>query len=141
MFSFCESYFRLVSLFDWGYARTQFLLLVSRNRCGFTLGGYRNEKSATDPALNLCTRTLNTYLSKKFCYFSLGNGKSDKSQTILDITSIYNLCEKFEVALTLRPNLGLGNESQFMYFLPLLCLIVVKTMDVTDRAEISSGNI
>ena len=51
MFSFRESYFRLVGLFDWGYARTQFVLSVSRNRYGFTLAGYRNEKSATDPAL------------------------------------------------------------------------------------------
>ena len=51
MFSFCESYFRLVGLFDWGYARTQFLLWVSRNRYGFTLAGYRHGKSATDPAL------------------------------------------------------------------------------------------
>ena len=51
MFSFHESYFRLVGLFDWGYARTQFLLSVSRNRYVFTLAGYRNEKSATDPAL------------------------------------------------------------------------------------------
>ena len=51
MFSFRETYFQLVGLFDWGYARTQFLLSVSRNRYGFTLAGYRNEKSATDPAL------------------------------------------------------------------------------------------
>ena len=51
MFSFHETYVRLVGLFDWGYARTQFLLSVSQNRYGFTLAGYRNEKSATDPAL------------------------------------------------------------------------------------------
>ena len=51
MFSFRETYFRLVGLFDWGYARTQFLLSVSRNRYGFTLARYRNEKYATDPAL------------------------------------------------------------------------------------------
>ena len=51
MFSFRESYFRLMGLFDWGYARMQFLLLVSRNRYGFTLAGYRYGKSATDPAL------------------------------------------------------------------------------------------
>ena len=51
MFSFRETYFRWVGLFDWEYARTQFLLSVSRNRYGFTLAGYRNEKSATDPAL------------------------------------------------------------------------------------------
>ena len=51
MFSFRETYFRLVDLFDWEYARTQFLLSVSRNRYGFALAGYRNEKSATDPAL------------------------------------------------------------------------------------------
>ena len=51
MFSFRETYFQLVGLFDWGYARTQFLLSVSRNRYGFTLAGYRNGKSATDPAL------------------------------------------------------------------------------------------
>ena len=50
MFSFRETYFRLVGLFDWGYARTQFLLSVSRNRYGFTLARYRNEKYATDPA-------------------------------------------------------------------------------------------
>ena len=53
MFSFHETYFRWVGLFDWEYARTQFLLSVSRNRYGFTLSGYRNEKSATDPALLL----------------------------------------------------------------------------------------
>ena len=53
MFSFRETYFRLVGLFDWGYARTQFLLSVSRNRYGFTLARYRNEKYATDPALIL----------------------------------------------------------------------------------------
>ena len=53
MFSFRESYFRLVGLFDWVYARTKFLLSVSRNRYDFTLAGYRNEKSATDPALVL----------------------------------------------------------------------------------------
>ena len=53
MFSFRETYFRLVGLFDWGYARTQFLLSVSRNRYGFTLAGYQNEKSATNPALIL----------------------------------------------------------------------------------------
>ena len=53
MFSFRESYFRLVGLFDWGYTRTQFLLLVSQNQYGFTLAGYQNEKSATDPALLL----------------------------------------------------------------------------------------
>ena len=51
MFSFRETYFRLVGLFDWEYARTQFLLSVSRNRYGFTLAGYQNEKSDTDPAL------------------------------------------------------------------------------------------
>ena len=51
IFSFRESYFRLVGLFDLGYARTQFLLSVSRNRYGFTLAGYRNEKFVTDPAL------------------------------------------------------------------------------------------
>ena len=51
MFSFRESYFRLVGLFNWVYARTKFLLLVSRNRYGFTLAGYRNEKYAADPAL------------------------------------------------------------------------------------------
>ena len=51
MFSFRETYFRLVGIFDWEYARTQFLLSVSRNRYGFTLAGYRNEKYATDPAL------------------------------------------------------------------------------------------
>ena len=52
MFSFCESYFRLVGLFYWGYARTQFLLSVSWNRYVFTLAGYQNEKSATNPALS-----------------------------------------------------------------------------------------
>ena len=51
MFSFCKSYFRLVGLFDWGYTRTKFILLVSWNRYGFTLAGYQNGKSATDPAL------------------------------------------------------------------------------------------
>ena len=51
MFSFRETYFQLVGLFDWGYARTQFLLSVSRNQYGFTLARYRNEKYATDPAL------------------------------------------------------------------------------------------
>ena len=51
MFSFHKTYFRLVGLFDWGYARTQFFLSVSRNRYGFTLARYRNEKYATDPAL------------------------------------------------------------------------------------------
>ena len=40
MFSFCESYFRLVGLFNWGYTRTQFLLSVSWNRYSFTLAGY-----------------------------------------------------------------------------------------------------
>ena len=53
MFSFRESYFRLVGPFDWGYSRTQFLLSVSWNRYAFTLAGYRNEKSATDPALQI----------------------------------------------------------------------------------------
>ena len=48
MFSFRETYFRLVDLFNWEYAS---LLLVSRNRYGFALAGYRNEKSTTDPAL------------------------------------------------------------------------------------------
>ena len=52
MFSYRESYFQLVGLFDWVYATTQFLPWVSRNRYGFTLAGYRNGKSATDPALN-----------------------------------------------------------------------------------------
>ena len=51
MFSFRKSNFRLVGLFDWVYARTKFILSVSRNRYGFTLAGYRNEKYATDPAL------------------------------------------------------------------------------------------
>ena len=51
MFSFRKFHFRLVGLFVWGYAGTQFLLSVSRNQYGFTLAGYRNEKSATDPAL------------------------------------------------------------------------------------------
>ena len=50
MFSFRESYFRLVSPFNWGYARTQFLS-VPRNRYSFILVGYRNGKSATDYAL------------------------------------------------------------------------------------------
>ena len=50
-FSFRESYFRLGGLFDWGYGRTQFVLSVSQNRYGFTLAGYQNEKSVTDPAL------------------------------------------------------------------------------------------
>ena len=53
MLSFRVSSFRLVGLFDWRYARMQFLFSVSRNRYGFTLAGYRNEKSATDPALVL----------------------------------------------------------------------------------------
>ena len=51
MFSFRETHFWLVGIFDWEYARTQFLLSVSRNWYGFTLAGYRNEKYATDPAL------------------------------------------------------------------------------------------
>ena len=51
MFSFRESYFRLVGSFDWVYAKTKLILSVSRNRYGFTLAGYRNEKYATDPAL------------------------------------------------------------------------------------------
>ena len=37
MFSFHETYFRLVGIFDWEYARTQFLLSVSQNQYGFTL--------------------------------------------------------------------------------------------------------
>ena len=53
MFSFHESYLRLVGLFDWGYTKTQFLLSVFPNRYGFTLAGYQNEKSATNPALVL----------------------------------------------------------------------------------------
>ena len=57
MFSFRKSYFRLVGLFDWRYARTQFFLSVSRNRYGFILAGYRNEKSATDPALQFREHT------------------------------------------------------------------------------------
>ena len=63
MFSFRKSYFRFVGLFDWEYARTQFLLSVSWNRYGFTLAGYRNEKSATDPALirtvRMCCAIIN----------------------------------------------------------------------------------
>ena len=51
MFSFRESYFRLVGLFGCGYSRTQFLLSVFRNRYVFSLAGYRHEKYATDPAL------------------------------------------------------------------------------------------
>ena len=51
MFSFRQSYFRLVGLIDWVYARIKFLFSVSRNRYGFTLAGYWNEKYATDPAL------------------------------------------------------------------------------------------
>ena len=52
MFYFRKFYFQLVGLFNWGYARTiLLLLLVSRNRYGFTLARYRNEKSATDLAL------------------------------------------------------------------------------------------
>ena len=52
MFSFREFYFRLLGLFDWGYTRMQFPLSVSRNRYDFTLAGYGNGKSATDPALS-----------------------------------------------------------------------------------------
>ena len=58
MFSFRESYFRLVGSFDWVYAKTKLILSVSRNRYGFTLAGYRNEKYATDPALDLTVVTL-----------------------------------------------------------------------------------
>ena len=63
MFSFHESYFRLVGLFDWVYARTKFLLSVSRNQYGFTLVGYRNEKYATDPALYIILKkNKDTYI-------------------------------------------------------------------------------
>ena len=51
MFSFHESYFRLVGLFDCGYTKTQFFLSVCPNRYVFVLAGYRTEKYATDPAL------------------------------------------------------------------------------------------
>ena len=54
MFSFCETYFRLVGVFHWEYAGTQFLFSVSQNQYGFTLAGYQNEKSATDHALVCC---------------------------------------------------------------------------------------
>ena len=66
MFSFPESYFRLVGLFDWGYARTQILLSVSWNRYIFTLAGYRNEKSATEPALQATELLNNKYI---ICHF------------------------------------------------------------------------
>ena len=68
MFSFRESYFRLVGLFDWGYTRTQFFLSVSWNRYVFILVGYRNEKFATDPARifgaiwNFCVKGKPIYL-------------------------------------------------------------------------------
>ena len=62
MSAFRESYFRLVGLFDWVYARTQFLLSVSRNQYGFTLAGYRNGKSATDPALQFISKFNNYFI-------------------------------------------------------------------------------
>ena len=73
MFSFRESYFLLVGLFDWGYARMQFLLSVSRNRYGFTLAGYWNEKSATDPALVLILYLYIHFLSLRsyFIYLNI----------------------------------------------------------------------
>ena len=87
MFSFRESYFRLVGLFDWGYARTQCPVSVSRNRYGFTLAGYQHGKSATDPGLvkiiicnsfHWCTTT---YLS--FCSLQMSRGQ---------LMSVANLC-------------------------------------------------
>ena len=39
-----------MGLFDWGYARTQ-LFSTSQNQYSFTLAGYGNGKSATNPAL------------------------------------------------------------------------------------------
>ena len=51
MFCFHEFYFLLMGIFNWGCARTQFFFLVSQNRYGFALVGYRNGKSATDPGL------------------------------------------------------------------------------------------
>ena len=77
MFSFRETYFRLVGLFDWVYARTQFLLLVSRNRYGFTLAGYQNEKSATDPAL----------VSVRFCFLL----KKNNNKQMREDNNIYGV--------------------------------------------------
>ena len=76
MFSFHETYFRLVDLFDWGYARMQFLLSVSQNRCGFTLAGYRNEKSATNSA------PIVSYMCNNYVQDGLGQFENSASLLI-----------------------------------------------------------
>ena len=55
-FQNCNVFFTNLTSGWWAYSigehtRTQFLLSISRNRCGFSLVGYRNGKSATAPAL------------------------------------------------------------------------------------------
>ena len=53
-------------------------------RCSF----YMCEIEGFKKRFNLCIRAINTHLS---------DDKSYKSQTVLDILSIYNVCEKFKV--------------------------------------------
>ena len=93
MFSFRETYFRLVDLFDWEYARTQFLLSVSQNRYGFALAGYRNEKSATDPALVIADPNVGEQHVER-------NMLSTVLLKILAIYSFNNLAKIKKIALT-----------------------------------------
>ena len=85
-------------------------------------------------------RTINTHPSDLLRHFSyifpckLGNGRSEKFQTVLDINSMCNLCMRqilslkfqfeghFEVSK--RPT-----ETQYLDFLPLLSPATVKLSD------------
>ena len=59
---------------------------------------HMSEKSRLYIDINLCMRAINTHLknpfSTFFTYFYVlpENGKSDKSQTVLDMTSICIIC-------------------------------------------------
>ena len=93
MFSFREFYFRLYGLFNWEYTRTQFLLSVSRNQYDITLAGYRNGKSATDPAL-----ILNIIINISFPHIFGGLFLSVLFGSLLS-TIVHLLLEKMEAKI------------------------------------------
>ena len=121
MFSFRETYFRLEGLFDWGYARTQFLLSVSRNRYGFTLARYRNEKSATDPALVICYLHISTQLGRNHNYQS-------KCRILMQLQFL-QMAVKFSDILIQRKNIITAQLPKFVAYPSLsLAFLVIETL-------------
>ena len=89
----------VIGLLDWGYARKQFFL-VSWNRYDFTLAGYENGKSVTDPAL--VTRQTRGSLAKQSDCFCMAKTKRPKRKMVLAAYNRKKILPRYPVNLKLH---------------------------------------